>query len=241
MSISVQDDYAIGIDEVDAQDWRRTLASFTDANIYQTWAYHDCCHPRSRVSRLLLRYRGQVVAAAQLRLVVLLGRGIAHLRWGPVWRTREEPANYMHFRRCLDAIVNEYSGRRKLAVEIVPAPSEADGAALEGIFAEAGFSSAKAVKKRTIIMNLESSLDVVHEGLHKKWRNCLNSARRIEQEVIEGDSDEFFDKFRKLYDKMRERKQFETSTSLSGLRALQKRLTAGLFFSNPGPSLAPNK
>jgi lipid II:glycine glycyltransferase (peptidoglycan interpeptide bridge formation enzyme) len=143
-----------------------------------------------------------------------------------VWRAKDEPRNNVHLRRCIEAVVEEYAVRRKLAVEIVPAPLEENWPEFERVLVEAGFIDGRRTPaKRTIVMNLERSLAELESGMHKKWRNCLNYARRVEQEVIEGDSIELFEEFGQLYEKMLVRKSFETSTSLSAFRDLQRRLT----------------
>src|ERR1035438_7472983 len=111
------------VDSFDAPTWRNVLSAFRDANIYNTWPYETAVHPKSRVSRILLSRSGIPVGAVQARIVMLpmLGRGLAFIRWGPMWRPRTEDPNPENLRACLRAIFQEYAVRRKLLVRIIPA------------------------------------------------------------------------------------------------------------------------
>jgi lipid II:glycine glycyltransferase (peptidoglycan interpeptide bridge formation enzyme) len=67
-------------------------------------------------------------------------------------------------------------------------------------------------------------LDELRANLHQKWRNCLNSAARQEQHLVEGQDDVLFGEFLELYAAMHERKQFDAPTDLAAFRKLQSML-----------------
>src|SRR5438093_6154830 len=140
-NISRLDGYKLEVDGIDSQEWQDILEQVSDANIYQSWQYEGECHPKSKVSRLILRREGQVVAATQVRVVhiPIIRRGIAYIRWGPLWQLRGCEDARDHLRMCLQGIFQEYVTRRKLAVRIQPALVSGDTEGLRQILTEEGF------------------------------------------------------------------------------------------------------
>src|SRR5690349_19413270 len=85
--------FSTQVDGMDPGAWEEVLTGFDDATIYQSWAYGAVRWGAARVSHLVLRRDGEVVAAAQLRIarVPVLPLGVAYLRWGPLCRRRGLP------------------------------------------------------------------------------------------------------------------------------------------------------
>src|SRR5881392_3457596 len=106
--------FTISVDQIGEQDWNKLLPTFSDASIYQTWAYGAVCWGEKQLSHLLLKRGAEVVAAAQLRLVRLpvVNKGVAYLRWGPLWRLRGQPIEPSVLDEMLSALHNEYVDRR---------------------------------------------------------------------------------------------------------------------------------
>src|SRR5262249_51588884 len=77
---------------VDEHEWCQLLERFDDANIYQTWSYDEVRGGRKNISHLLLKKNGVTIAVAQARIVKLplIRAGIAYVRWGPLWRLRNQ-------------------------------------------------------------------------------------------------------------------------------------------------------
>ena len=72
------------------EEWGQILSKFNDANIYQMPSYGSARWPKSELRYLVLKKGGQLVAALQVRLVdTPLLRGIAYVRWGPLWRRKD--------------------------------------------------------------------------------------------------------------------------------------------------------
>src|SRR5260370_917330 len=95
--------YTAEVDTVDEPAWSRLLETFDDANIYQTWPYASVLSGERNSSRLILRKDGDVVALVQARIASLpfVRAGVAHVRWGPVWRRANYPANVATFRQAI--------------------------------------------------------------------------------------------------------------------------------------------
>lgn len=205
------------------------LSRFADASIYQSWPYESAAHPKFRVSRMVVYENDVPIGLVQAGLVTapIIRAGLAYIRWGPVWRLKNQEANPDRLRRCLRAIVEEYAGRRKLMVRIVTGLSSTEEAWANSVFQESGFRLYHhPCPQRTIIVNLSPSLQEIQAGLHGKWRNCLNSGRKKEHELRESGDDKAWAEFSRIYQAMRARKRFETTTSFDAFRKLQGQLQA---------------
>ena len=74
MSVKIRElcpGYASEVDTVDETAWNQVIKQFDDANIYQTWSYDEVRCGRENISHLLLKRDGQIIAAAQSRIVQL--------------------------------------------------------------------------------------------------------------------------------------------------------------------------
>jgi lipid II:glycine glycyltransferase (peptidoglycan interpeptide bridge formation enzyme) len=95
------------------------------------------------------------------------------------------------------------------------------------ILIEEGFARQRTeTRSRSIIMDLRPSLDELSRGLHQKWRNCLNAARKRSLEIIEGEDHALFEAFEPIHSEMQDRKRFVEGTSPAQYRIIQKQLRA---------------
>ena len=80
--------YQIEIDSSDKDSWNEIIELFSDANIYQTWAWGEVRSGKAQVSHILLKRDAHIVAAAQARIFKIrnINAGVAYVRWGPIWR-----------------------------------------------------------------------------------------------------------------------------------------------------------
>ena len=62
---------SVEVDGMTPESWSDVLRQFSDANVYQTWAYGAVQWGADQLSHLVLRQSGRLVAAAQLRIVRL--------------------------------------------------------------------------------------------------------------------------------------------------------------------------
>lgn len=208
-------------------EWSLLLGRFADASIYQTWAYEKAVHPQVKVSRIVIYENDEPVALVQAGLVTIpfVGTGLAYIRWGPVWRLKNSEADPARLQSCLRALVDEYAIRRRFLVRIVTGLNSMDEGWAIRLFQETGFKLQTQLRPaKTIIVDLSPSLEEIQAGLHGKWRNCLNSGRKKEHELRVGQDDADFAEFSRIYQAMRARKRFETTTSFEAFRKLQNEL-----------------
>jgi hypothetical protein len=223
--------YSADAADLSREQWHELLAHFSDANLYQTWDYDEVRWGAENLSQLVLRYRDEVVAVAQVRLARLPGLrwGAAYVRWGPVWRRSGRPNDIKVFRMALRALRNEYVCRRGLVLRVFPLAFEGQGSPSGESLADEMFVQAPDESpSQTLLVNIETPLDELRKGFDKKWRNCLNHAERNALTVIQGSTDELFADFIPLYKQMVARKKFTEPNDINEFRVIQQRLPDSL-------------
>jgi lipid II:glycine glycyltransferase (peptidoglycan interpeptide bridge formation enzyme) len=221
------------IDQVTESEWNGLLTQFSDASLYQTWAYGAVSWGEKALSHLLLKQDGQVVGMAQFRIIriPLLASGIAYLRWGPLCCRRDSAPDPSVLPALLNAISNEYALRRKLLVRLLPNVFREDPAwpLYETAGARHDFLPGNSVAPyRTIRVDLAPAPELIRKRLDQKWRNQLNGAERNGLIVHEGTGDDLFAQFTAIYRELLARKQFETSVDIDEFARIQRALPESL-------------
>jgi lipid II:glycine glycyltransferase (peptidoglycan interpeptide bridge formation enzyme) len=217
--------YTSEVGTITEQDWHERLQEFEDANIYQTWSYAEVSWGLDNTSHLVLKKDGRTVALAQVRVLKIpfINIGIAYVRWGPVWR-RSTEADEDVFRQAVRALRNEFTCKRRLVLRLFPALFDDDLPFYSTILKEEEFSILQISASRTILMDLNPSLEGLREGMMPHWKRELKVAERKQLEVIEGDQDELFEAFIEVYKEMVSRKQFVEPNDINHFRLIQASL-----------------
>lgn len=221
------------VDQVCQPNWASLLTRFDDASVYQSWSYGAVCWDPRQLSHLVLERSGEPVAMAQVRLVTLpvLGKGIAYVRWGPLWRLHGQTLDPEILRQALLALQTEYIERRGLLLRLVPNAYQGEpaGDLCQAACSGLGFVLDPRVHVyRTMRVDLSQSVDDLRKGLQSRWRNYLKNAEKAGYELVEGATVELYDVFLSLYREMMERKQFDTTVDVDEFRRLQQDLPAEL-------------
>jgi len=224
--------YRVEVDEITASEWADTVCQFEDANIYQTWAYGAIRWGERNLSHLVLRRGQQTVAMAQTLIFrpLPLSIGMGHLRWGPLCHRKGTELDPDVVSRMAGALHDEYVAKRGLTLRVLPSgwmPS-ARAAVFKTAFSQYGDQGFRASESyRTFVLDLAPPLDVIRGKLDRRWRNHLNRAERNGLTVRDGDDEASFQEFRKLYEEMLARKQFEAPSDVQQFERIQRELPAG--------------
>lgn len=219
--------YTCEIDAVDEAAWYQVLEKFDDANIYQTWSYDEVRCGREKISHLLLRQNGEIVAAAQARIVTIpfIKAGIAYVRWGPLWCRQQDKSDPEIFGQAIRALRNEYACRRGLVLRLYPAIFDKEDARLLPILDQEGFSLFSEEKpSRTLILDLSQPREGLRNGLKQHWRRYLKVAEKSGLEIVEGTGDSLFEAFVTIYKEMVARKGFPEPNDINEFRRIQEKL-----------------
>jgi hypothetical protein len=225
--------YRAEIDSVTAAEWSELLRQFADANIYQTWSYGSIRWGAENLSHLILRRHGTVVGMAQVRIVCspLVKRGAAYLRWGPLCQLHGHELELETSRQMAIALHEEYVQKRRLFLRILPNAFSGSRRAemLLNAFPQFSKESPKQTNvERTFLLNLSPPIEELRKKLDQKWRNQLNRAEKNSLTVIEGNGMAEYAVFKQIYEKMWNRKRFETSVDVDEFGHICEDLPAGL-------------
>jgi hypothetical protein len=215
------------VDSISKSQWDQILRVFPHANIYQTWSYGATNGGERNLSHLLLKKDGELVAAAQARIVQLplIKTGIAYVLWGPLWRPVGTPEGVEAFRQALRELRNEFSVRRGLVLRVNPIAYRGVDDAMQQILAEEGYQYHDDGKNhRTLIIDLKPSLEEIRTALDQKWRNCLNRAEKNGLELVAGEEEDLFDEIKKIYFEMARRKGLVDLNNIDSLKRTQRDL-----------------
>ena len=215
--------YTSEVDTVDEATWCDILREFDDANIYQTWSHAAVVSGQKNLCKVVVKKDGKLVAAALTRIaqVPYFDVGIAYVRWGPLWRHRATAPNLDTFRQALRALRNEFVCRRRLVLRLFPIVFADDSIPLSSILAEEGFSPTEDAPVRTILMNLNPSIEELRAGMKRNWKRNLKVAEQSGLQVIEGTTKDLCDFFLGIYKEMMARKKFVETTEVYRLSAIQ--------------------
>ena len=219
--------YSVDVDNVNESKWIDIIRNFDDAVIFGTWTYGVIRRGEKNLSHLVLKRYGQVVAAAQAWVIKLpiIGTGVAHIKWGPMWQLRGQKGEPEIYRLIVKALNEEYVVKRGLLLRIVPNGLGEDGDLMGAILEEEGFKrQLPAEPYRTLIVDLSPSIDDLYKGLKRVWRQNLRHAENNGLVVVEGVSDDLFEVVTHIYSEMQKQKKFADNLPVRDLRAIQKDL-----------------
>jgi len=102
------------VKKVDNDEWNKILAQFDDSNIYQTAMFNRLSTGGKNLEQFTIKLENEVVSACLLRIktVPLVNRGIAFLRWGPIFRKKKSEIDLNIFSITLNKLKEEYCIKR---------------------------------------------------------------------------------------------------------------------------------
>jgi len=226
-------DWQVEVDRATPSEWSQMLDLFEDANIYQTWSYGGVRWGEGNLSHLVLKQAGEVLGLAQVRIIrpTRLKFGMAYLRWGPLYERRGRPHDSEVVRALARSLEEEYVGKRKLFLRILPnafagTPRAAAIQAAFGTFTPEPLVADNTY--RTFVVDLSPSIEDLRKSLDPKWRNKLSGAEKNKLKVVQGTAhDECGDLYRTfclIYNQMRKRKTFETTVDVEEFGRIQQDL-----------------
>jgi len=223
--------YIAEVDTVTEAEWSDLLPRFDDATINQTWSYGSIRWGEHNLSHLVLKKNGVIIAAVQLRIVKLpaVKGGIAYISWGPMWRTREKQRNIEYLQQILRALLTEYSVQRGLLLRVLSNvyDCDADSELIRSIFNEEGFQYTLS-PYRTLLLDLETSLEELRSNLSKDWRKNLRKAESNNLKITEGSDDALYVTVSNLYKEMLGRKDFVPLMDVNQFGIVQRDLPDSL-------------
>ena len=227
---AVQDSYNCNVDSISGADWDQLVASFTDGVIDQTWSYATACYGHKNLSNVVLRHDDDIVAACQVLLMKppVISKGIAHVKFGPMWKRRGHDENPLYLRQILECLHDEYVGKRGMYLRVMLAPT-LDGAGLiSENLSSLGFAHNAEPDPERFLVNLSAPSNEIRAELKSKWRYHLSKSEKQNLRIVHGTAAAKLDEFLDLYIKMRTHKKFADPRALTQLSEICDKLPPDL-------------
>lgn len=209
--------------------WHEVLKEFEDASLYQSWEFGAVNWGQERLEHVILRQGQTVLAAAQVLVmeIPLIRGGLAYVRWGPLWRRRggqREPACLV---RMIRALSEEYAGKRRLALRIVPNEVYDGDSSLASNYTDQGFRWNQRNPYRTILIDLRPSMEELKQGLRRSWRKTLRRAESEALEITEGTDEALVEIALQIQREMQSRKGYSELVDMRQFLAIHRELPEG--------------
>jgi len=174
---------------------------------------------------LIFRESGEIIggAAIVVKSVPVFDRGVAFVKWGPVWRKTGQPANSDNLVKILNILVEEYCDRRKMHLTIMPPADPGYSAIYCKVLDDLGFKNGgNLVSPERYLVNTSLSSDDLFASLSQKWRYNTRKSRKNDMEIDFAPVEEGMEALQDLYWQMTARKSFLDSSPFKSLPDLMK-------------------
>jgi hypothetical protein len=226
---SVTSRFAVDVDAHPPEVWDRLVADFDDVTYEQTGAWADGRWGARRSSAIVLRDGDVAVAGARTILLDWPGlrRGVAYVKFGPLWRRHGSTPEPDLYRAAIAALFHEYCTRRGYYLTIVPRPVPDHHAAECALLAGLGFAIRRPMlDPNRYLVNVGLDSGAALQSLDQKWRYNLRQALRSGVECRMIDDGSAIPTFTALHRRMVARKRFRDTDAVHLLPELAERLPA---------------
>lgn len=217
----------VGVDFLSDADWDETFASFDDMHYEQTAGYMTAQWGQKRSSHLVLREGGEIVAGARVILMTIpsTARGIAWVRFGPIWRLHGRAPDPSRYAAIVQALADEYCTRRGLLLAILPRPDPEFGAVGQQMLTELGFVDRQRYGDWDhYFVNLTLDQEAQLASVSRHWRRSLKKAEAANLDIRFRTDEEGYRQFEALYERMVARKHAERAGPIHLLYRLKAAL-----------------
>jgi len=207
-------------------EWLSIIEKFEDANFYQTRTFGKHSLGGSKLEHFIVKQNGIIVGAAEVRILTVkfLNRGIAYIRWGPMWKLKNRKHDFTKLLLILKELRKEYVIKRKLKLRIFP-ECYSNNKYLISIYRKAGFKLNKHhPEEKTILLDISSDLNTIRNNFKRKWRANLKKAEAMNLDIIESYNNKLFNSFFSIYTEMQKLKNFKENIDVKSFAEMQHEL-----------------
>ena len=208
---------------VDRAEWDRFAADYSDTVSEQTSRFVESRWGSERTERVLLEHDGRIVGGAAVVLFRVPGtdRGLAIVKWGPIWRQKGCDTDPGRLDHCLRALKQEYVDRRGCFLSVLPHADPDHGDAKVSALKGLGFTPGAVLPyPDRYLVNVSLDQEALRASLAQKWRYNLKKSMKNGLDVKFVSAEDGYPVFMELYDQMVGRKQFHDSSAIATLEDL---------------------
>lgn len=212
--------------DLPAERWDELVAEFADAAHEQTHALRGALWRANRVERVAV-LRGDRVIGLALALTVLarpLRRGIAYIKFGPLWRRRNEGEDRNNLVHVIDGLVAHFVERRRLCLKILPAPDPDYMHVLSETLALLGFWRRPLPDANRFLVNLRVDEARQRASLSKRWRYNLKHVLQRNLGIAVETGADALATFDRMFGEMERRKAYRSDSWLDVYARLKQNM-----------------
>ena len=220
--------FKYSVKKLDNKEWNDILLSFDDASVYQTDIFAKNSIGGSDLEQFTLRLGDKIIAAALVRVktIPLLNKGIAYIRWAPLWQKNNSELDPEIFKAALVELRNEYVINRKLVLRIM-SNLDSNNESYSDIVLNSDYNF-YTPKSKSIVIDISKDEEILKANLRKKWRYSLRQAEKLDLKIEVGTTEEYFKIFFDIYNQMHTRKNFDENVNVESFRQINNELTSNL-------------
>jgi lipid II:glycine glycyltransferase (peptidoglycan interpeptide bridge formation enzyme) len=217
---------AIAVKPLSRQTWDASTPLFRDVSYRQIGGYATAAAQRVGAdSELNGLFEGQTLiglADVRVKTVPLTGLGIGYLSHAPIINI-DGTFSAEKFSRCIEAICQEYVGRRRLLLRVVPALIGGQFQDLQVSALEAqGFRACPGQKPReTFLLDLEDSLAALRARTDNHWRRNLAKGEKADIKITRSVELDDFDQFEQIFLELTKQKNFKANQDVRFFKGVQ--------------------
>jgi lipid II:glycine glycyltransferase (peptidoglycan interpeptide bridge formation enzyme) len=186
------------------------LKDFEDYSIYHTSAYGEVSWGKEAIDRQVLMQGTEILSYALVRKVVMpiCPFKIAYIGWGPVWKRKNQTPDLSILDEMLSRLIKTYTENGYI-LRVFPNifDTSPEAPLVFTLLQSKGFTRLN-LYRRTILLDLSPSVDELHKGFRKKWRQTLNHAERNNLTIHHDTSTDSIQSVVRMYSEMHARKKF---------------------------------
>lgn len=207
-------------------EWDSLITDFADGAFEQTSAFRGAVWGEGRVRRIAVFEQGVAVgmALATLFRPGPLGRGLAYVKFGPLWRRKDRPADPRHLDAIIGALVDEFVVRGRLSLTILPLADPRHADAVSAAFARQGFECREVEDRDRYLVDVSLSSKDQLASLGGKWRYNLKKAQKADLAIAIEQGPEALAAFAAIFEAMEKRKNYANDS----WKAFRDALAAGV-------------
>ncbi|MCP4185320.1 MAG: aminoacyltransferase [Hyphomicrobiales bacterium] len=215
----------IELEIISENEWDNIATRFGDIIPEQTGTFNVSRWGHDNIECVKILRHGEIIAGAVLivRKIPFSTTGLAVLKWGPVWYSRDPDHNFSNYSLAVKAIMSEYCEKRNFHLTIMPmaVPQIADKTCEELLSLGFKLGNSLAAPERYFV-NTDQNPECLMTSLNQKWRYNLRKAHKNDFDIQFADDEHGLEVFQGLYTDMIERKQFLDASAIGSLRNIMQ-------------------
>ena len=217
----------VSVDELSDAEWDKSFGGLGNLHYEQTAGYTTAQWGDRKSSHIVLRDGGGIVGGARVTLLKLpsVSRGVAWVRFGPIWRPRGTDPDTSAYKSVVQAMIDEYCTRRGLLLSILPRPDPDFGQIEQQALSELGFANRNRYSDWDhYFVNVSLDEDAQRRSLSRHWRRSLKEAHAAGLDIGFCTDEASFKQFEDLHYRMIERKDAKRTGPIHILHKLRAQL-----------------